>query len=249
MRKTNSFGDIFGAIAGGFSALIKGLIRLLLKLLVTFGLWLPILYVLLGVILHYGAGFDPLGFDVYSIIYLSGGVACIVCAVIITVRNVFVMPVKSVFTRRRDKINDMWADEEFAAREQTERLAKEKRERDFSPPEGGEYPLFNEKEQENKKKFAAEDKEEIPEYLIDADGDEDEETDDRKSASALLFDWVPAKKEPKAKPKMKSVPKKEIPEVYFSKLNPSLLVHEYSDRFELFKVVGDKTEYVGVEYK
>ena len=244
MRKSNSFGDILGAIAGGFAAILKGLVRLILKILVTFGLWLPALYALLGVILHLGAGFDPFGFDVYSIIYLSGAVACVVCAVIISVRNIFVMPVRSAVKRRREKINDKWADEEFAAREQTEKKEREEKERRLSPPEGDDYPEFDEEEQEDKAEGKEE--EEIPEYLIDADAEDDEQ---RKSASELLFDWVPQKKHTASKPKMKSVPKKEVPEVYFSKLNPSILVHEYSDRFELFKVVGDKTEYVGVEYK
>lgn len=245
MRKSNSFVDILGAIAGGFVAILKGFVRLFLKITVTFGLWLPALYALLGVILHFGAGFDPFGFDVYSIIYLSGGVACVVCAVIISVRNILVMPVRSAVAKRKEKVNDKWADEEFAAREQAEKAAKEKRERKLSPPEADDYPKFDEEEKDEKSEEKNEFDDEIPEYLIDADEDGEKE----KTASELLFDWVPQKKEVKEKPKMASVPKKEIPEVYFSKLNPNILVHEYADRFELFKVIGDKTEYVGVEYK
>lgn len=245
MKKKNSFGDIIGAIAGGFAAIIKGLIRLLLKVLVTFGLWLPALYALLGVILYYGADFNPFGFDVYSVIYLSGGVACVVCAIIISVRNVFVLPVKSAVNRRRDRLNDEWAEEKFAEEEQAERLKKEKEERRFSPPEG-DYPVFDEKEQEKPRE--KEEKIEEPEYLVDLD-EEDESEAERRKAGELLFDWVPVKKEFKAKPKMESTPKKEIPEVYFSKLNPSILVHEYKDRFELFQMTGDKTVYIGVEYK
>ena len=243
MKKKNSFGDIIGAIAGGFAAIIKGIVRLLLKVLVTFGLWLPALYALLGVILYYGSGFNPFGFDVYSVIYLSGGVACVVCAVIISVRNVFVLPVKSAVTRHRDRLNDEWAEEKFAAEEQAERLRREKEERSFSPPEG-EYPVFDENEKEEK---PPKKEEETPEYLVDME--EDDADDERRKAGELLFDWVPVKRETKAKPKMESVPKKEIPEVYFSKLNPSILVHEYKDRFELFRLTGDKTVYIGVEYK
>ena len=52
-KKNNSFIDIFASIAIGFMDMIKGIVRLLLKFFISFGLWLPGVYAVLGVILFY----------------------------------------------------------------------------------------------------------------------------------------------------------------------------------------------------
>ena len=229
-KKNNTFYDIVKTILQGLWAILKGLLRLILKILVTFGLWLPGLYAVLGVILYYGLNFDPFDFSVYSIIYLSGAFACVICAAIISVRNIVVNPVRNAFNRKRNAEYEELQDGEFVVESQAEERRQTEEEERF-------YPL--------KKPV---DPPAHPMFLPDEE-EKNEEREEKHSASSLLFDWYPTKEEKKDEPTVRSVPKKEIPEVYFSRLNPNILVHEYSDRFELYKVKGDVTEYVGVEYK
>lgn len=223
-----------GGIADGFWKVVKGLFRLLIKIIVAFGVWIPALYVLLGVILHYGCGFDPFDFTVYSVVYLSGGVAAVVCCLILAVRNIIVMPFRSALNKKNVENDELWKDEEAEVTKRTERRDEEELEETLAPP----------LESVKKKK------EQTPPYLADLDEDEDETTredEEREAAKAELFDWLP--KKAGGKTKTASVPKKEIPDIYFSALQKNILIHEYSDRFEIYKVVGDKTVHVGVEYK
>ena len=41
----------------------------------------------------------------------------------------------------------------------------------------------------------------------------------------------------------------EKPNVYFSKLEPELLIHEYSNRFEIFKIKNNTSVLDRIEYK
>ena len=95
------------------------------------------------------------------------------------------------------------------------------------------------------------DVEEEIEYIIDSEvkGKTKTLADERAEASSLLFDWVPERESKTSTVRTVRKVAKEIPDIYFSTLNPSVLVHEYKDRFELFKVVGDKSVSIGVEYK
>lgn len=246
-KQSNTLKEILLAIGNGLFALAKGLFRLIFKIIVSFGLYLPGFYALFGYILNLTTGFDPFDFKVYSVVYLSGGVACVICAIIISVRNIIVMPAKSIFGKRNDinekqeRIKEDWADVEYASEEQQRQSENEKKELELAPPVNSEVDTSS-REQMNELD------ELLPQFLID-DADFTDEEVDRNKASNLLFDWLPKKTETSKKTVMKKAPKKEIPEIYYSKLQPNILVHEYSDRFELFKTVGDKTVSVGVEYK
>ena len=83
MHRKSTFGELFKSMITGLADFIRGLVRIFVRLIIYTGLWLPGLYALLGVALHFGAGFKPFDFGTYSILYLSGAVACIICAVII----------------------------------------------------------------------------------------------------------------------------------------------------------------------
>lgn len=246
-KQSNTLKEILLAIGNGLFALVKGLFRLLFKIIISFGLYLPGLYALFGYILHVTTGFDPFDFKVYSVIYLSGGVACVICAIIISVRNTIVMPAKSIFgkkTENKEQIKEEWADVDFASEEQQKKSEAEKKELELAPPVNPET-----KETESDEDLNELD-ELLPRFLID-DTELQNEITEKEQASNLLFDWLPEKIETTTTEKtvMKKTPKKEIPEIYYSKLQPNILVHEYSDRFELFKTVGEKTVSIGVEYK
>lgn len=238
-KKNNSFIDIFASIAIGFMDMIKGIVRLLLKIFISFGLWLPGVYAVLGVILFYTCNFNPFDFSVYGVIYLSGGVACIVCCIIMCIRTIIVKPVKSIFTKKTkvDKIEDEWLDAEAESENQYAKMREMEAEISLSPPISEEFV-----DEEDEDIYDAE-------YLIEPKEESYENKTEREKASSLLFDYLPKKTRHRTQSVMVSEPKKEIPEIYFSTLNPGILVHEYKDRFELFKVVGDKSVSIGVEYK
>ena len=183
----------------------------------------------------YGLHFDPFDFSLYSVIYLSGGFACVICAIIISVRHLVVDPVRNAVSRKRKKRDNQLADDEF----ESERQSRERQERD---KEESLYPPMREEE-----------KRPVPPYLLDVEEGKDEKGEEKEDdlAASLLFDWLPKKTEEKEKePEVRSVPKKEIPQIYFSTLDPDVLVYEYSDRFELYRAKDDEpSEFIGVEYK
>lgn len=236
-RKNNTFGDIFRSIGEGFWEMTKGLLRLLLKIFFSFGLWLVCCYVLLGVVLHFACNFNPFDFSVYGVIYLSGGVACVVCCIILIIKNVFILPFRSIRSRRSKK--EGWLDEDALSEDALEEHQAVTEEERLAPPISENFDIDSD------------DVEEEIEYLIDSEvkGKTKTLADERAEASSLLFDWVPERESKTSTVRTVRKVAKEIPDIYFSTLNPSVLVHEYKDRFELFKVVGDKSVSIGVEYK
>ena len=215
----------------------KGLLRLLLKIFFSFGLWLVCCYVLLGVVLHFACNFNPFDFSVYGVIYLSGGVACVVCCIILIIKNVFILPFRSIRSRRSKK--EGWLDEDALSEDALEEHQAVTEEERLAPPISANFDIDSD------------DVEEEIEYLIDSEvkGKTKTLADERAEASSLLFDWVPERESKTSTVRTVRKVAKEIPDIYFSTLNPSVLVHEYKDRFELFKVVGDKSVSIGVEYK
>ncbi len=233
-----TFFDIFGSIFKGFGTLIFGIIRLLLKCLLFFGLWVPLLYAVLGVILYYVCHFDIFDFSTYSILYLSGGVACVVCMIIITITNAIVRPAKKAFSadpeqekikkerRKKKPSSHLWDKQKAAVESDT-----------LSPP------LSESFMPEKKSSFLHD----VPSYLPTMPPEEPNET---VGAEDPFMDWLPIKKTPEAKPQVVKQPKMEKPKIYFSTLRPDILVYEYSDRFELYRISGDnKAVHVGVEFK
>lgn len=185
---------------------IGGLFKLLFKAIIMLGLWVPILYALFGVILHYTLGFEPFDFSTFSTFYIVGGIVCIVIVVIISAYNVFINPLKKALGKKK-KTPEERAEE---AKELKPPLTEKKKRGLFSKPE----------KQEKRVK-----KQPVTDY---------------KDAQSL--DWFPEREK-------KADPGAEKPDVYFSVLKPDILVHEYHDRFELYRVDGNKLVFIGTEYK
>lgn len=72
-------------------------LRILTKILIIFGLWVPAVYAIFGLIMYLAFDFSPFDFSTYSTIYLSGAVACVVCSLIISVKNIIIKPAKSIY--------------------------------------------------------------------------------------------------------------------------------------------------------
>jgi hypothetical protein len=98
IKKAN--GCVFGLFLGSVFRIIIQIIELLGRiiggLLLFLGLWIPALYALLGAVLYWTLGFNPLDFSTAeSMLYLVGFIACCICSAVIIVRNLVVRPAKS----------------------------------------------------------------------------------------------------------------------------------------------------------
>lgn len=212
-------------------------LRILTKILIIFGLWVPAVYAIFGLIMYLAFDFSPFDFSTYSTIYLSGAVACVVCSLIISVKNIIIKPAKSIYKGYK---HPFW-----------EKKEEEK------PPQSlqNRWEVYNQTKNDAvlntpeilaikpKKEYA------VPEYLPSNEDFIDRTTKESERAKITLFpNWLP-KKTAEEQPIVASEPQLERPHIYFSKLEPDIMVHEYEDRYELYRLEGSKTVPVRVEYK
>lgn len=90
-------GILSGWLLKFFKFLGGVVLRGLGTILSFFGLYVPLLYLLFGLVLHLMFDFDPFGGDVNGKLYVLGLVECFGCTAIICVRNLVAKPLKSVF--------------------------------------------------------------------------------------------------------------------------------------------------------
>ncbi len=240
-KKRPDAGTFIGTIIRSVVVVLGFILKVICKACTLLGLWIPIVYSLFGVALYLIFKFNPFNFDTLGTLYLCGGIACIIGAAIIAVRNLIVRPVKSIYNGYKhplwEKAEDVKTIEKKEAESRWSRYKKEKETEKFLPPEVPQW--------EN---TAAERKVDYGSLLAPLD-DFDEVLKEERSEKISL-DWLP-KRSNKETEKVNIVAETptEKPQVYFSVLEPDILVHEYSDRFELYRVNGHKTTPVGVEYK
>lgn len=88
--------------AGVISVLMRFvgyLIRFLSTIMLYFGLYVPFFYLLYGLIIKLTLNLMLFDLSVNSQLYLLGLLLCLIAAVIITVRNIVLAPIKSVLRR------------------------------------------------------------------------------------------------------------------------------------------------------
>lgn len=234
MRARASAGEVTGSVLRSFFDFLVFLFKIIFKFLKIFGLWIPLLYALFGLILYWAFRFDPFKFDALGTLYLCGAIACVIAAAIISVKNVVVKPAKSIIKGFRDPVWKRKTQEEYENADKAEVIKSDKKESKLNPPKIEEYVESDEK---------------IMERLflpVDDFQPEGKEIGDKKYSS--YPDWLPEIDE-HGENHVVSVYKNEVPQIYFSKLEPDIMVHEYSDRFELFRLEGTKTIPVRVEHK
>lgn len=220
---------IFSSIWRGLSFFVKNLLQIIAWFLVFFGLWIPAAYALFGLILFLTLGFNPFEYDTFSLIYLGGGVLCIVASVIITIRHIFTQPLKKLFSSgKKDSRENRFAED------------KAETEREDAPS-----PKI--KKSARKVYYEDEEPEPVPKPVP------------RSEKRPRLETKRYSKPDPELKPSWHFLPPEdepvpmyapeERPSVYFSAVEPDTLIHEYHDRFEVFHVQQGKTKLINVEYK
>lgn len=231
-----SAGSVIGTIIRSIAIALGFVLKIIFKALTLFGLWIPIAYSLFGVALYLIFHFNPFIFDTAGTLYLCGGIACVLGSAIISVKNVIIKPVKSIYEGYKHPLWEKVDENEKERKESESRYARYKRikkEEKFAPPEI--------------EAFVAEGKQTDYGDLLAPLSDFNPS---KCESEASRLDWLPKNIDNDIQNvKIVATPTAEKPEVYFSVLEKDVLVHEYSDRFELFKVEGHKTIPIGVEYK
>lgn len=184
-KKGCFFGLILGSILKLLVGIFKGVIFVLSWSIVYLGLWVPFLYAIVGLVLFFTVQFNPFEWTTWGQLYFAGFIASVVAALIITVRNIILKPLKSVSDGYKNPVWKRNTEKEEPVRETSR----------------------------------------APRAAARAEEPEDE--------------MPPVRKTPRAY--------EESPLVYESELEHGSIVHEYSDRFEVFvlkngRLVLDKVE-------
>lgn len=219
---------IFSSIWRGLSFFIKNLIQIIAWFLVFFGLWIPAAYALFGLFLFLTLDFHPFKYDTFSLLYLGGGVLCIMAGIVITIRHIFTQPLKKLFSSEKNESREKHG---------TEDNVEEKKEASPAP-----------KKKTTRKTYYEEDEpQDTPKSAPHSAPRPRMETRRYSKPDPELkpsWHFLPPENEP-----VPVYAPEERPSVYFSAVEPNTLIHEYRDRFEVFHVHQGKTKLINVEYK
>lgn len=217
---TPTSGEYFGSAVRAVTTALKTVCRGIGRFLKFFGLWPAVIYALFGLILYLVFSFSPFDESLNAKLYLGGFMATVVCAVIITGRNLIVRPVKNVV---RGYKNPLW-----------KRNAEE-------PQEAEPEPVSRKKGTPYKKTKRLE-----PARTEEADAPAPRGSYPPRSDAPYAYYNTPEAPYP---PEAYRMAAQEKPKKYFSKVDPDALIHEYSDRFEVYRMVDGRPVRDKVEYK
>jgi hypothetical protein len=205
-------GILLGSALRALLFILNGLIKLIVSIMVFFGLWAPFFYALLGCILYLLFKFDPLSGSIDSKIYLAGFAGSLLCALLITIKNIFERPGKSI-------------------------------------AEGFRKPIWEKHEEEDRDS----DREEDPHRRRRRDTECEDRREDHCRGGYLSRHYEDSRphydeeaEKESGMPKQRSCP---MPKIYYSALEKDTLVHEYEDRFEVFRIRDGRPILDKVEYK
>jgi hypothetical protein len=85
---------------------ISTLIKLVANILVFFGLYIPFFYLIYGGALYLFAGFRFMPYTPEVGLFFFGLALCALCAVIITVKNMLIKPLKAIFGRNEKEYEE-----------------------------------------------------------------------------------------------------------------------------------------------
>ncbi len=243
-----------GIISGLLKALwtaIKAVTDFIAKFLWYTGLFVPALYALFGVVLYLGWGFDPFATGTYPLLYRIGFYLSVAVAVIIVYRRL----TKNLREKQKERRK---AEEEQRRKEEARRRKEERarrREEERRDVEYRERYLKKRREERRARKRVREEPADDDytfdeavrlgergraeyEKLYDPDVIYDTSNTskgNRKSDYGYLDDDYSSGE--------------VIPQIYMSALEKDVLVHEYPDRFEVYKLDGGKKTLDKIEYK
>ena len=234
------------AIWGALKLLFKGLkvvVEVLTSLVMFLGLYIPLFYVLFGLILLAATDFTFGGTGVNQILYYIGLALSCIAAVIISVRNLLVRPFSGIFEALRGPSKDRYDDEDGDRRPRRGYDDEDERRGDYGDGrrrdpyyEGYDRGSFSPRDPYSEASDPYDGSERPSPYGERSYKSGGYSRDPRDYSRSDLGYPLPAEEG-------------ERPVVYYSKRRPGVLVKEYSDRFELFREDASGRTYIGTEYK
>jgi len=225
---------------------LKKIVQLLTSLIIFLGLYIPLFYLLFGVILLATTPFTFGGTGTDQILYYIGfGLSC-VASVIIAIRNLLVRPFSSVFSGLRRNSRDRYDDEYEEESRSSRRRGREydDGEEEYDSRRGNrrrQYQEYEDDEYEDRR---------MRRGYRDPEEDEDGDYSYRRERRGNRHGQRPAYADGYGSDRrLYADEEPERPLVYYSRRRPGILVKEYSDRFELFSEDASGQRYVGTEYK
>ena len=253
--------------------LIWAIVKVLAALIIFFGLYIPLFYVVFGLILLATTDFTLGGMGTDQVLYYIGLGLCCVASIFISIRNFIIRPLSAVFApffEYRDdvkKAKDKISGKKEEADEENDRRDPPYRDRGYDPYYGRDaypprYPNDYAPYYDDRRVPYREDPQ-APYYGQSDDryyqGNAYRRSDYGERTSAP-YDDLRAREDYSAygggygrsdysgRSGMRP-PMPERPLIYYSKRRPGVLVKEYSDRFELFEESEEGGRYIGTEYK
>ena len=241
--------------------LIELVIRAIIKIIRFFGLWVPIGYIIFGIFLTINYDFNPLNLDsILSKLYFTGLIGSFICSIIITFRSIFIKPFKTRIEMNKTK-------QELKKFIETENLREKefhlKRQESIAAKEENlakkEWELNQKIERLSKKRSRSERK------LMKKSKDKEIDFDyiDTKAEQNLTYN-IPSKRKMKdnfvgsdklaeyrspAPLEQETYHSEERPLIYNSAVDPNLLIHEFKNRFVVYREEGTRMILEKVEYK
>lgn len=227
--------------------LIELIIRGIAKFIKFFGIWVPLAYIALGIFLSVKYDFAILSLDLWSLLYIIGFIASVICVVIITVRNIIYKTFhKKIEEKKRDKhFKEIIRTENLKEREYHLKRHQEIAEKEEALTRREEELIYKQKKITNKQSKA-------------------QRRLERRNAGEVDFSYLDSKTVPpynapispyyateyQSKESMQADSRfYEQPAIYKSAIDTSLLIHEFSDRFVVYREQGERIKLEKVEYK
>ncbi|MDR0697040.1 MAG: hypothetical protein LBF68_05870 [Christensenellaceae bacterium] len=305
-----TLGLFFGSLFRLIFVSLKIFFFIFVKICKFFGLWLPIIYALFGLLLYVTTGFNPFRGDLYANIYITGFSLCIAFVIILTGRNLFFRPFRGIslgFSNpiwqrsKSDNKNPLYSEENTDEKSgdiaKTQPKAEETTIDPNLPPHANQSPYVNPYDMtgQNMQPMAYPYVVHnpmlytqnpyppyIPQYgapvimpqvppipnqasnaaMYGRSSNINQNIQDKTSQnygtgrpnlSTFAMDIsTPSSSSNQGNPNSSiqtGNTADKAPKIYFSKREPTLLVHEYEDRFETFRVVNGTPIKDKVEYK
>lgn len=227
-------GLILGSAIRALIFIMSALIKVIASFMVFFGLWAPFFYAILGGILYLVFQFDPFSGSIDSKIYLGGFAGTVLCAILITIKHLFDKPAQSVAEGFKKPI---WKKEEENEEESvsSRRVYGRDRRRYEDEDEYEERDHYRSRGDYPRREDRRDD------YRSDSRVS-DYRNEDYRRRDYRNEDYRREEYEEKEI-------LKERPKIYYSAREKDTLVHEYNDRFEVFRVIDGRTILDKVEYK
>lgn len=224
-------GLILGSAARALIFIISAIIKALASVMIFLGLWVPFFYALLGGVLYLLFRFDPFSGDLDSKIFLIGFGGSVLCALLITIKNLFGKPAQSIAEGFKKPIWQKPAEDGGYPPQDYSRSGRRYQDECDTPQQPPKHRRRYQDEYEARQQPVSRYKNRYPNVGTDL------QQDGRLPQPSQITSYSGAKQI------------EEAPKIYYSSLESNTLIHEYSDRFEVFRIIEGRLLRDKVEYK